>query len=124
MPPLNSESAKSTESEEAAVIVPLQKPIPNMEGALINEISFREPTAGDILRHGNPVRYDPRFDPPKIEFNEKSAFDMMYALSGVPVACLSRMAPNDAVTAMWAIARFFIPGLQTKQPKPPAQPVS
>src|SRR6516165_9536480 len=34
----------------------LHKPIRGMKGELINELTFREPTGGDINRHGNPCR--------------------------------------------------------------------
>ena len=98
---------------------PLQDPI-KLYGAPINEVSLREPRAGDILRVGNPVEYDPRFEPAKIGFNEGKSFAMLERLSGIPVNILEQMTTNDFAACCWGMARFFIPGLSTKPVEPPA----
>jgi hypothetical protein len=90
-------------------------------GEDIYEIAIREPRAGDIFRVGNPVKYDLRFDPPEIEFDEDKAFKMLSRLSGIPVeGSLERMTSNDAVSCFWGMAGFFIPGLSPKQSEQPA----
>lgn len=116
--------------ENPVHIIALEQPIQYL-GDRISEIAIREPTAGDILRVGNPVKFDP-FADRHTEFDERKAFAMLSRLSGLPVeGTLDRMLPNDAVNAMWALARFFIPGLRTKpgasttsSPKPDEQPAS
>ncbi|WP_158812064.1 phage tail assembly protein [Beijerinckia sp. L45] len=88
----------------------LKKPIRFLDDE-ISEIAVREPTSGDMQRHGNPVKYDPRFDPPTIEIDETKAFAMLSALSGIPVSILGQLKPNDALEIFWGFARHFIPGL-------------
>lgn len=46
-------------------------------GQEISEIALREPTAGDVFRVGNPVKYDVRLAPPSLEFDEDKAFKML-----------------------------------------------
>ena len=107
--------------ENPAFILKLSKPIQYL-GAEISEIAAREPTAGDVFRVGNPVKYDPRFDPPRIEFDEPKAFLMLSRLTGIPIeGSLERMSSGDAVDCFWGMARFFIPGLSAR---PAEQPVS
>ena len=49
------------EADEWPIIVKLKyKPIRNNRGEEINEMSLREPRAGDINRYGNPVRFNRR----------------------------------------------------------------
>lgn len=108
----------------------LEQPIQYL-GEPISEVAFREPGTGDILRVGIPVKYDPSGER-QIEFDERKALAMLSRLSGLPVeGTLERMLPNDTVSAMWSIARFFIPGLRTRpeanttsSPKPDEQPAS
>ena len=45
------------------------------------ELVFREPTAGDIERYGNPVLLDMGLDPPRISFDSKSMTQMMATLA-------------------------------------------
>jgi hypothetical protein len=80
-------------------------------GEAIGEIAVRAPTAGDMMRHGNPVRYDLRFDPPQLEIEPEKAMKMLAALSGLPIGgTLDRLTPSDALSIYWGFARFFIPG--------------
>lgn len=106
--------------ENPVFVHQLERPIQYL-GDTITELAVREPTAGDIFRSGNPVKYDLRFDPPSIEFDDAKAFAMLSRLSGVPIeGSLERMSSNDAISCFWGIARFFIPGLSTKRPEQPA----
>ena len=105
--------------ENPAVVVQLERPIRAFTETL-TELAFREPNAGDILRAGTPVDYDPRFSPPKISINEVKAFAMLERLSGVPIASLERMTANDMTKCFWDIARFFLPELRTTSAAPPA----
>ena len=106
------------------VVIPLERPIRAFTESL-DELACREPNAGDILRAGCPVDYDPRSNPPKITINEQKAFAMLERLTGVPSASLERMTSNDMTRCFWGIARFFIPELRTTvdtSPKPPGPP--
>lgn len=105
--------------DDPAVVVQLERPIRAFTETL-SELALREPNAGDILRAGSPVDYDPRFNPPKISINEPKAFAMLERLSGVPSASLERMTSNDMTQCFWSIARFFLPELRTTSVAPPA----
>ena len=98
--------------------VELEKPITFLNEA-VTSIALREPTAGDILRVGNPVlKFD--FDDGSVEFDERKAFAMLFRLSGIPVeGSLEFMTSNDAMNCFHGIARFFIPGLRTRPVKRP-----
>ena len=106
-------------TENPVFTLTLQDPI-TLYKEPISEIGLREPRAGDILRVGNPVEYDPRFEPPRIGFNEAKAFAMLEVLSGIPVNILAQITTNDFASCCWGMARFFIPGLSTKPVEPPA----
>ncbi len=112
--------------ESPAFTIDLQRPIQYL-GVQISEIAVREPTAGDLFRVGNPVKYDARDN--SIEFDETKAFLMLSRLSGIAIeGSLERMTTNDAVSCFWGLARFFIPGLRAmppqSSPKPLEQPAS
>ena len=88
----------------------LSKPIQYL-GEEITSVSIREPTAGDVFRVGNPIKYDLRFDSPNIEFDEDKAFKMLARSSGIPIeGSLERMSSGDAVSCFWGMAPFFVPG--------------
>jgi len=80
--------------------------IRNNKNEEISAITFREPTAGDINRFGNPARLnqDGRFVP-----EEKSMTMVMAQLSGINMPLLERMDPRDWNTCAWRLMPFFIP---------------
>jgi hypothetical protein len=75
------------------------------------ELIFREPTAGDIERCGNPVILDMAAEPPKINFDAKSMTQMMATLATVPPSTIRQLHPKDWNTAAWQLAGFFLPDL-------------
>ena len=105
--------------KDPVLTVELEKPIQFL-GETITRIAFREPTAGDVLRVGNPVtKFD--FEDNSIAFDEKKAFAMVSRLSNLPIeGSLETMTSNDAVNCFYGIARFFIPGLRTRPAKTPS----
>lgn len=76
-----------------------------------NELKFREPTAGDIERCGNPVQLDMASDPPKISFDAKAMTQMMALLAVVPPSTIRQMHTRDWNSAAWQLAGFFLPDL-------------
>jgi hypothetical protein len=76
-----------------------------------NELSFREPTAGDIERFGNPVLLDMGLDPPRITFDSKAMTQMMASLATVPPSTIRQMHTKDWNTCAWQLAGFFLPDL-------------
>jgi hypothetical protein len=75
------------------------------------ELIFREPTAGDIERCGNPVLLDMASDPPKISFDSKAMTQMMASLATVPPSTIRQLHPKDWNTCAWQLAGFFLPDL-------------
>ena len=80
-------------------------------GEETDTLIFREPTAGDIERYGNPVLIDMGSDPPKISFDSKSMTQMMASLATVPPSTIRQLHPRDWNTAAWNLASFFLPEL-------------
>ena len=82
-------------------------------GTEIREVAAREPTGGDLMRIGNPVRYVP--GDTDITFDDARAMRMLSALTGIPIeGSLEKAKPADLVEMFWGMAGFFIPGLRKK----------
>jgi|SRR5215467_5141692 len=84
----------------------IHKPIRTQQGDELRELTFREPTGGDINRYGNPVRVDQNGD---ILMDERKMTLMMAALSGVLSPILERMDPRDWNSCAYRLRRFFLP---------------
>lgn len=99
--------------------VALKKPIRIMDKAkgtitqVIEELEFREPTAGDIVAAGgNPVIVDWN-DPSKITYDAPKMLVMMARLSKQPMSVLSVMNTRDFANCAMMLQRNFIPDLGT-----------
>jgi hypothetical protein len=91
--------------------VGLRKPI-MANGAEVSELTFREPTGGDIERAGNPVIVDVfSGDTVKITFDEKKMTQMMSRLAEVPPSSIRLLHPKDWNTIAWQLVHFFTPDL-------------
>src|SRR5262252_5634940 len=91
--------------------LPLRKEVPNGSGEKVREITFREPTAGDIERIGNPVLVELFESRPKLHFEARIMTVMLAQLAGVPPSTIRMMDPKDWNNAAWMIANFFMPDL-------------
>lgn len=93
------------------LVVKLRKPV-IANGDEVNELRFREPTAGDIEKCGNPVSIDfMSGDTPKLSFDAKSMTQMMAMLAAVPPSTIRQMHPRDWNSAAWSLTSFFMPDL-------------
>lgn len=91
------------------LVITLRKPV-IANGEEVSELTFREPTAGDIERVGNPVLLDfMSGDTPKATFDAKAMTQMMSQLAAVPPSAIRAMHPRDWNTAAWSLASFFMP---------------
>jgi hypothetical protein len=72
----------------------------------IRELSFRQPTAGDINRCGNPCRIDGNGD---LQVDERKMTLIMGQLSGVLSPILEQMDARDWATCRWRLQSFFLP---------------
>ena len=80
-------------------------------GEPVMEITFREPTAGDIERVGNPVTVALYENNPKMHFESQTMTMMMAHLANVPPSTIRQMHPRDWNNAAWKLASFFTPDL-------------
>jgi hypothetical protein len=80
-------------------------------GEPVMEITFREPTAGDIERVGNPVLVGMYENTPKIHFDSAIMTQMMSRLAAVPPSTIRAMHPKDWNNGAWLLANFFMPDL-------------
>ena len=92
------------------IVVKLRKPV-IANGDEVMELTFREPTAGDIDNVGNPVLIDPFGDVARYSFDSKMMTNMMSVLAAVPPSTIRRMHPKDWNNAAWLLLRFFTPDL-------------
>lgn len=74
-------------------------------------LTFREPTAADIIAVGNPVIVDFDVDPVRITHDGKYMAGMISRLGNVPLSAVASMAPQDWVGCAWLLTSFFMPAL-------------
>ena len=84
----------------------LHKSIRDNKGNPVKELSFREPTGGDINRYGNPVRIDQNGD---VLIDEKKMTMIMASLSGILLPFLEQMDPRDWNSCAYRLRSFFLP---------------
>jgi hypothetical protein len=84
----------------------LHKPIRDQDGKELAELSFREPTAGDIVRFGNPMRLTNDFE---AVIDERKMTLMMAQLSGVLSPMLDKMDARDWNSCAYRLRTFFLP---------------
>lgn len=100
---------KKTNGGSSPLVINLRKNI-IANGDEVDKLEFREPTAGDIERIGNPVNIDfLSGDTPKATFDSKMMTQMMAALAGVPPSTIRQMNTRDWNTAAYSLATFFMP---------------
>jgi hypothetical protein len=86
----------------------LSKTLMSADGDELTELEFRQPTAGDLVRCGQPVKFKP-WAPDDISFDATAMTDMMSALSAEPPYVLKQMDPRDWSMIAWNLASFFVP---------------
>jgi hypothetical protein len=84
----------------------LHHPIRDNKGEDVRELSFREPTAGDINRYGNPCRVNQEGD---VVIDERKMTFVMAALSGILPPLIERMDPRDWNSCAYRLRSFFLP---------------
>jgi Phage tail assembly chaperone proteins, E, or 41 or 14 len=84
----------------------VHKPIRDQNNQELKELTFREPTAGDINRCGNPVRLTDDYD---AVIDERKMTLIMANLSGVLSPMLDKMDPRDWNSCAYRLRTFFLP---------------
>ena len=72
----------------------------------VHELSFREPTGGDINRCGNPCHVNQDGD---VVILERKMTTMMSQLSGILPPFIEAMDPRDWNSCAYRLRGFFIP---------------
>lgn len=96
------------------VIKLAHKPVQKSIAETVKELTFREPTAGDIMRAGgNPVRVEVAdVQGNQIVYNfridDQRMIRLMASLSGVVEPYLMKMDPRDYNSCAYRLQRFFI----------------
>jgi Phage tail assembly chaperone proteins, E, or 41 or 14 len=88
------------------VVKLLHKPVRNAKNVPVHELSFREPTGGDINRYGNPVRFD---GTGALVIDERKMTAMISALANILPPFLETMDPRDWNSCAYRLRGFFIP---------------
>ena len=88
------------------VVKLLHKPTRNNRNEPINELTFREPTGGDINRYGNPVRINQDGD---VILDERKMSMMISSLSGVLLPFIDALDPRDWNSCAYRLRSFFLP---------------
>ena len=84
----------------------LHKAVRNNAGVMVKELTFREPTGGDINRYGNPVRVNQEGD---VVIDERKMHFMLAALAGILPPFLEQMDPRDWNSCAYRLRGFFLP---------------
>lgn len=84
----------------------LHKQVRNNRNEPVDELVFREPTAGDINRYGNPCRIGVDGE---VMFDEQKMFRVIAALSGILLPNLEAMDPRDWNSCAYRLRSFFLP---------------
>ena len=87
---------------------PLAKPILSEDGET-KALTFRKPTASDIIACGNPVEFNPLSDPPTIRIRDREMGAMISRLANISPVAVGRMETKDLINAGWLLSPFFVP---------------
>lgn len=86
--------------------LPLRRPV-DAHGEKLSELTFREPTGGDIEICGNPLTVAPD----GMKFDTAAMGAMMSQLALVPPSTIKKLHPKDWMNGAFMIAHFFTPDL-------------
>jgi hypothetical protein len=84
----------------------LHKAVRGPKGDMVKELTFREPTGGDINRYGNPCHVDQNGD---VVIIERKMMTMIAVLSGILQPFIEGMDPRDWNSCAYRLRGFFIP---------------
>ena len=104
----DAQAQSDEELEEAKFEQKLSKPI-QAHGEEIHILRWREPTAGDIERAGNPITVDFFGEKPSLSFNEKKMSGMISVLTQTPPSSVRQLTAGDWNAIAWKLVRFFMP---------------
>jgi Phage tail assembly chaperone proteins, E, or 41 or 14 len=104
-PPFDPDAAPKEETWPV-IIKLMHKPTRNTKNEVIHELRFRAPTAGDIFKHGNPVRIDRNND---VITEPQIMLPMLAELAGVYEPMMRALDGRDYNSVWFYMQRFFLP---------------
>jgi len=84
----------------------MHKPIRDTKNNLINEVTFREPSARDVIAMGNPVRFD---NDGEMIIDEQKMNRIISGLAGLFENDVLNMDPRDWNSCAYRLRPFFLP---------------
>jgi len=87
--------------------LPLRKAV-NAHGDMVSELTFREPTGGDIADCGNPIVPG---QTGRMQFDGPVMTEMMARLALVTPKTIRDLHPKDWTNGAYMIAGFFLPDM-------------
>jgi hypothetical protein len=84
----------------------MHKAVRGPKGDMVQELTFREPTGGDINRYGNPCMVDQNGD---VIILDRKMTTMIAVLSGILQPFIELMDPRDWNSCAYRLRGFFIP---------------
>jgi len=103
------EEINATRDKWPITVQLLYKPIKNNMGEEVTALTFKEPTAAEINRHGNPTRM--LWDG-EVIIEERKMTYIMAALCGVLPPLLEQMDPRDWNSCALRLRKFFLADLR------------
>jgi len=107
-------AAAPPKEESADITITLRKPV-MANGEMMKELTFREPTGGDMLLIGEkwPVNID--WQTGVVTPNPEVMGDVMSTLAAVPPSTIKSLKAKDFSTCAHALMGFFVPDAQAMQ---------
>lgn len=90
----------------APVTLSLSRPI-QAHGETVTELTFREPTAKDIIAAGFPFSVKTSGETATREFNMDSVAELISDLAAIPRPSVAQLSVLDFTRAMGAVLDFF-----------------
>lgn len=97
-----------TKKPEPAFVHELERAI-QAHGEEVKTLTFREPTARDLLNIGNPVIFNMFASPPIVTHEPNIMLAMLSRLGNVPPSSIEQLTTRDLIDCSWGITRFFLP---------------
>lgn len=104
------ENKKAESPSDIIIEFKLKKPILSY-GEQVSVLKIRKPTGADLVRVGNPVKFNPYVSPPSVEHDFTKLVAMVARLANVPSSSLEALDPEELTALAWELTNFFLPAM-------------
>lgn len=102
------------ENTDNRIVVELSQVYEAPDGENLKVLILRKPTAGDFVHVGAmPVEINLAAENIEPKFNPVAMTGFLSRLSDQPPVFIRKLTPADWLSAAWAVAPFFVPGMPT-----------